>query len=98
MNRLTLGLIAFGCRGSTVQPLGLARTRAAACESDIQTLSRQLDQRSGINARRTAAKLAATRAAARWETASMFAQQFAKAMDPGAKALVTGVGRCGSLD
>ncbi len=31
----------------------------------------------------------------------MFAQQFAKAMDPGVKALVThtvGVGRCGSLD
>jgi hypothetical protein len=83
-----LAWIAFGCRGSTVQPSGLARTRAAACESDIQTLSRQLDQRSGFNARRTAAKLAAKHAAARWETASIFAKQFAKAMDPGVKALV----------
>jgi hypothetical protein len=49
-------------------------------------LSGRLDQRSGMSPLRTAAKLAAKRAAARSNVVSILAKRFAKAMDPGFKA------------
>jgi hypothetical protein len=69
----------------TVQPSGLARTKAAARAADIQMLSRRLDEREPRQRAADGGKARGERAAARSDVASNFAKQFAKAMDLGVK-------------